>query len=344
MIKEFSSSEMLFPSNSINNIPIVMASSEEYLPYTCVTIASILDNGSCNNFYDIILMRVKKYSADSLHILQNIVSQHSNCTVRIITFDNIGKLHTSGHVSIETYLRIMLPAILTEFENVIYLDSDLIVCHDVADLLTTANQTTTLIAAVPDLDVIGQFYGPEHSMQFYVTSILKLESVDQYMQAGVLVMHLNKLRQFMKRYPQYDELLHQRFRYYDQDVLNIICKDRIQTLDYRWNVVTDCLNKRIDKIISHTPLAIQQEYNRSRNSPWIIHFSGIEKPWKNPDMDMAEYFWRVVDNHGMRDMIPIAQIPVINLPKRLLNKCFPIQSCRREWIKTIYFRIIYKNN
>ena len=49
-------------------------------------------------------------------------------------FTSKADLRESLHLSIETYYRLFIPLILPQYEKVLYLDSDMIILADVADL------------------------------------------------------------------------------------------------------------------------------------------------------------------------------------------------------------------
>lgn len=345
MIKKLKEGQLPTPAREKGNVPIVMACSESYLPYTCVAIFSLLEHGDSKRFYDILLLYQQNYSAAGLVYLERVTAQWDNCNLRLIDVQQwlSHNPHVEGHISRETYARLLLPDLMQHYTEVIYLDGDLVVCHDVADLLTPA-PPGTLLSGVVDLDVVGQYHGPEWSMRYYLDKKLGLKKPDTYLQAGVLVFHIPALRAALG-----SEMLTYikkgyRLRYFDQDILNSLCNGYVNLLDLRWNVVSDCDSYRVAKIISNVPELLHYEYLQSREEPWIVHFSGHQKPWNDLDADLGKFFWNAAERAGILDLIPQRKIAIKteSLPKRFFARVLPKQSRRRELCKIIWFSFKYR--
>ena len=224
------------------------------------------------------------------------------------------------------------------------MDWDLNVERDVAQLIDIPYPENTMISGVPDLDVIGQYYGPEFSMKYYLDKKLGLEFPDRYIQAGVLIFHLNAIR---NRWGS-DGLLNLAFgsqlRYFDQDIINIACNKGVHLLDFRWNVVNDCRGIRVKRIIANAPKPLYKKYLSSRKRPWIVHYSGCQKPWNDWTIDLGEYYLRTIKTMGLEPiLLPQCEIKAtLHFCKYILNRFFPEQSYRRELLKLIYFKFRYR--
>lgn len=346
MIEELPWGGIPVPGKKENCIPIVMTSSEAYLPYTCVAIHSILRHRSPGLFYDILLLNCQDYSREGLSLLEGIAAKEDNVRIGILNvrYWMTGIPHTAGHISAETYARLFLPAIMQNYENIIYLDSDLIVRRDVAQLLAGPAAGTEL-SGVPDLDVIGQYYGSEFSMKYYLDKKLAIPNVLHYLQAGVLVCNIPKIRKRISGGKLVERGLKSRLRYFDQDILNCLCHQDVRILDFRWNVVSDCHHYRVERIISQAPQDYYQRYLSSRKAPWIIHFSGEQKPWNDPHMDFADSFYAYAQEAGLAEMIGerVSEGTVEPKMKKLCSRLLPQQSFARELCKTVYFAFAYQN-
>ena len=79
---------------------------------------------------------------------------------------------------------------MKHYDRVVYLDSDIIVCRDIAELYNYPISENTMIAGVPDLDIMGQFYGADLSMKYYIKKKVRISSPDKYLQAGVLIFNI----------------------------------------------------------------------------------------------------------------------------------------------------------
>lgn len=332
------------PIRDWGNVPVVVSSSNGYLPCLRVMLQSLLEQGAPTNFYDIILLRQEDYSPTGLGLLEELMGHWNNCSVRIldVRHETQTGVYTRGHVSAETYERLLVPKVMRHYTDVIYLDSDLIVCRDVAELLSPVKEDI-LLSAVVDLDVIGQYYGPEFSMHYYLNKKLCLKHPERYIQAGVLVFHIPTIRAAYGEETMMQVGMESSLRYFDQDVLNYLCEGKIQLLDVRWNVVADCGGFRIKEIIAHAPKTLYNSYLESRRDPWIVHFSGDQKPWGNPDMDMADIFFAVAKR--VKPKLP--QMPKNGAQikrgafSRFIARLLPRASRRRELCKTVFFSLKY---
>ena len=76
-----------------------------------------------------------------------------------------------GHFRPETYYRLLAPSLLPNVEKAIYLDSDLVVCGDLAELFDV-DVTGHLLAATRDADTIGQIDGYDPSVASYLKNEL----------------------------------------------------------------------------------------------------------------------------------------------------------------------------
>lgn len=334
----------LYPPHFPDVISVVMAASEEYLPYTAVAIHSMLRHGSAACHYDVILLHQQNFSPQGIALLEQVVSRWNNCTLRLLLVKKIETCYVSGHVSTETYVRLMLPKLLPNYDKVLYLDSDLVVLKDISKLWAQTADAGIMLAGVEDFDVIGQYYGVEFSMRYYIDHVLKLSCPERYIQAGVLCFYLDAIRAQLgsERLSQVAEK--SKLRYFDQDVLNGVCHKKIALLDCRWNVVSDCDHYRISHIISHAPENLFRAYMQSRQDPWIVHYSGYRKPWDFRQEDMAKYFTEEVQDAHLEQYVYRTQSkkPKSSWGKKWLNYFVPRQSIRREVIKSIYFCIQYR--
>ncbi len=273
------------------SIPIVLASSDIFAPVAGVCLKSITAHSSPDNSYDIVVLETdisnynKKLLADILRPYKNFSLRFYNVKTMLIGH----RLKPSEHVGVETYYRFLIPNILPEVDKVLYLDSDLIVLTDVADLYMQ-DLNENLVAAVRDPDFQGQVNMPSGTMKQYACEELRIKNPYGYFQAGVLLLNLTEMRALHST-EEWLCLAGAPHRYADQDVLNQCCQGRVKYLDISWNVLTDCDWKRISEVIKYAPATLLQEYMEARENPKIVHFAGFKKPWQFPGEDFGEVFW-----------------------------------------------------
>lgn len=350
LIENVESEKRIIPSKK-NCIPVVLAANDLYVPVLTVCLQSITDTITSERTYDIVVFHTDITQA---HIdrLTRMVSAHKN--VRL-DFVNVKKqvsgyrLQAKEHITTETFYRFLILDIMSSYKKVIYLDSDLIVKRDLAQLYDTDLQDH-LIGAVKDADFQGQYNKRASDMSEYCRTVLKLERPYDYFQAGVLLMNVEELRSCITVKELFRMADTGVFRFSDQDILNMVCKERILFLDMRWNLLTDCGGERWKQAISHAPHGLMDEYEEARRDPYIIHYAGYLKPWKRADEDYAEEFWKVARRTDFYEMLLQGMNHAGNSSENdgaktwnkkhpviywVIGKAMPLHSRRREYVKRV---------
>lgn len=291
------SSTMLASSSTdldlpLDDVVIVFACSENFVPYLSVAIQSIVDNASAARRYDIVVL-TRNISPTSMITLTR-QTKSDNVGIGFLDVDAaLGdiELPHHGHFRPETYFRLLAPQLLPNVDKAIYLDSDLIVDDDVAALFDT-DVRGHLLAATRDADTIGQIDGYDATVGPYLRDELGMDDPHDYFQAGVLLMNLEELRRTVTP-EEFLELSTQRmWRWLDQDVLNRVVNGDYVRVHMRWNYLMDWQHLRRTHIIANAPADVRAEYEEAAANPAIVHFAGPDnRPWLYPDADRAELFW-----------------------------------------------------
>ena len=274
-------------------VPVVFAADGNYVPMLTATIHSMLANASSDRFYDIVVLE-RGISGEDMRIMQQVYAKPGKVS---LTFYNVGRIVESfdlvtnnAHISVETYYRFLVQQLLPHYDKVLYLDSDLIVQGDVAQLYDT-ELGDNLLAAVRDLDFLGSINMKNGERMRYAKTILGMKDPYAYFQAGVLVLNTAELRAFHSVEEWLKLAGDPRYIYNDQDILNAECEGRVHFLDYRWNVMTDCAG-RIANVFSYAPNEVYEAFLASREDQLITHYAGFEKPWKFKHCDRAALYWK----------------------------------------------------
>ena len=186
------------------------------------------------------------------------------------------RLVLRDYYSAATYFRLFISELFPEYDKALYLDCDIILNGDVADLYATP-LGDCLVAAVPEdvmarIDVFGR----------YVEEVLSVPR-GEYFNAGVLVMNLAAFRRerILDRFV--DMLAIKRYRVtQDEDYLNVLCYGRTVLLPYEWNM---------------SPLA--DEGCR----PLLAHYKLDRKPWHYDGIHFGELFWHYADATPYADIL-----------------------------------------
>lgn len=277
---------------SLDDVVIVFAVNETFVPYLSVAIQSLIENTNPERHYDIVVLTRDLFPASML-TLQRQVEPYNIGIGFLDVEEALGKrkLPHYGHFRLETYFRLLAPWLLPNIDKAIYLDSDLVVLADVAELFDI-DVEGSLIGATRDADTIGQIDGYDQGVGPYLANDLGMSDPHQYFQAGVLLMNLAEFRK--KSSP--DALLslatQRTWRWLDQDVLNRVCDGDYVRIDMSWNYLYDWKRLRRTHIIAQAPKDFRDEYEAARRHARIIHYAGPDdRPWLYPDADLAEYFW-----------------------------------------------------
>lgn len=283
------------PAFNENNIPIVFAADNNYVPILAVAMKSVVYNATPRYNYDLIVLHQNIDNDNQTRLKSELCKE--NISVRFINVADIfreKKLITPAHFTVEIYFRLAMQDIMANYDKVIYLDSDLIVNDDIAKLFFEPIGEN-YVGAVQDVDSAGCYKGFDSDRKKYFEKILKMKNPYAYFNSGVLVMNLNKFRE--KFTSEYILTLaeSEKFIFPDQDVLNILCEGHVYYLDESWNTLMNHKNSENSRIAvaKLAPHQIYSNYLKARTHPKIIHFAGYQKPWEYSVCDMSEYFWKI---------------------------------------------------
>lgn len=271
-------------------IPIVLATNDNYAPYAGVTITSLLDNASDEYFYDIYIFYTE-LSSDNINRFEKMNQQYKDCCGRIqIRCLNINSyidkevpLYENFHFSKEMYYRILIPTILTQYNKAIYLDCDMVVIGDISELFSI-ELGNNYVAGANDI----QHYESKN----YVKNVLNIDT-NSYINSGVLVINCDAFRQYDLKGKCFDILKNSqiKFRYPDQDILNLVCKDKILFLEQKWNYIWHynfSHYNRSELSLSDKDKTDYQAYSQDMK---IIHYTSNIKPWNNYNIYLSKYFF-----------------------------------------------------
>lgn len=262
-----------------NIIPIFFASDSNYLPYLSVSLLSLMKNANKNYTYNIYILH-----SNISEIEQKPILKLSDKTFNI-SFVNVSerlqevnsKLQLRDYYTGATYYRIFIANMFPSIDKALYLDSDTIVLKDISRLYNY-DLMDNYIGAVTDKVVSSH-----EVFQKYCNEVLGI-APNRYINAGILLMNLKKFREdnFYKKFC--DLLVEYKFSVaQDQDYLNVLCKDKIRYLPYRWNTM---------------PIG-----GESKTLPSLIHYNLTMKPWHYMDIPYAKHFWEYAKESSYSDLI-----------------------------------------
>ncbi|MBR1601109.1 MAG: glycosyltransferase, partial [Alphaproteobacteria bacterium] len=253
----------------MKQINVAFCVNNAYVEKVAVVITSMLENNRENYFHFYIFS--SDLSEDSIKYLNKLKSRYKNfeasrVEVPVDLFKSL-KLNID-YISIETYYRYAISDLLPDLDKILYIDADLIINKDI-NIFYDTDIADYYLAGVEDAFIKSENYKPE----------IGLSTDDIYINAGVLLMNLQKLRQdcICKKFIEATEGLWDKIKYQDQDIINIVCKGKI---------------KQVDSIYNFARENIMAEPNRQKEA-CIIHYTGKKKPWLKKKIKIGHVlqFW-----------------------------------------------------
>lgn len=265
-----------------NVIPIFFAVDDGYIPFLAVSLQSLIENSKKEKFY-LIKILYTNISEENQKKIQKF--EQENVSIEFVDLNYYiekikDKLYTRDYYSKTTYFRLFIPNLYPQYTKALYLDSDIVVLEDVADLYNT-NMENDLVAAAPD-DVIQTI----EVFQEYAEKVVGVADYRNYFNAGVLLMNLDELRKFDFQEKFIYSLDKIKFSVaQDQDYLNRLCKGRVKIVDSNWN---------------RMPIAREKE---NQGDIKLIHYNLAYKPWHFEDILYKDYFWNYAKKTEFFDTI-----------------------------------------
>lgn len=231
------------------DINISLSCDDKYAKYAGVVISSILHNSNLLDNYNFYILdgNISEGNKEKFYQLNNI----RTCNINFINidpqlFEVYSNIKTHNYISVSTYYRLKLAELLPSIDKVLYLDCDVIVNTDLANLYNIDIENY-VCAGVNDLDE------------------LQVANNKTYVNAGVLLFNLSKIRDenIEEEFSSYTISNIDRIKLGDQEIINEVLKGRIKLLPATWNVQVGNFMYRS----SYIP------------KPNIIHYIGFMKPW-----------------------------------------------------------------
>lgn len=265
-------------------IPVVFATDKNYIFYTVTAVASMAENAGEDTFYRIYIL-VSGELGKGHPLLTGVQEKYPNIQVELLpvedrVFENVHI--NNSHVTKTTFYRLLLAEMLQE-DKCLYLDSDIIVRDDLQELYLTEMENE-YIAGVRDLwiDLLPEANREKRRKK------TRIPSLDQYVNAGVLLLHLKKIREdHMTK--QFCEHMKTDYPYEDQDIVNVCCYNHIRHLPAKWNLFTLFMG-RLDELEGK---GIDRETIRQmREKQGIIHYATpFIRPWESERFLCNDIWW-----------------------------------------------------
>lgn len=245
---------------------IVFSADDKYAKHLGVAVVSILDNNTSNNRINFYILSAN-ISKSNQEMLEALTGRYKNVKIRFVFIDD--KVFDSfplniKHVTKEAYFRYMIADALPKIKKALYLDVDILVLGDLYNLWLTN---------------IGDYFIAGSHKEYFAKEFpgykeyIGLKNDDIYINSGVMLLNLDKIREFNKVKELFNNTkkLRNIIKIQDQDIINITFNRNI---------------KNISNIYNYTE-SDRKEKSRKNSEVIIAHFNTSNKPW-NSDFRYSE--------------------------------------------------------
>lgn len=267
-----------------------------------VCLTSLMERVKNNRLYDIVVLFSEMKAEQVEHFLAKIdLIRPESVSVRFYDINPwLEKLQLRKEkVFSFAYSRFLTQEIFLNYEKVLCLGSDLIVCGDISQIYDLQRNESEYIAA--SLSVRGSFSYQQNvevkkgiGWKDYVNEKLGIKNDCVYFQTGVMLAYLEEMRK--DNFNLYDVCVRELKKieepvYFEQDVLNAALSGHVKYFSVGWNLEWEI---PIDfpsykRVMSEDLL---REYTKGRKNPNIINYCSSKKPWNEGDSPFASVWWK----------------------------------------------------
>lgn len=264
------------------NIPILFAADINYVKYLYVAILSLLDNKKETTNYKIYVLSPKKYPLEFIKDFNELISKYNGVSIQYV---DMGEeiIDVKGCLPDSTYYYLKIAEIISDYDKAIYLDPDIIILDDLTELYNV-NLGTNYVAGVK----AACYMLDDNSLKEYYDSI-GLYDRSQYINANSLVFNLKLLRENNVT-NKFCDLIKNNYNSQDQDILNLVCYNKIVHIPFKYNVMVKYLPYSSYEFLEN--IYGEENLTDAQNSPVIIHYANYkQKPWCY-DTELSSYWWK----------------------------------------------------
>jgi len=244
------------------------------------------------------------YNGENSAAVEKLSAFHHGPVRIVLHFVDNPMLHLGNlrHLTPAAFLRFLAPEEIAA-SKVAYIDSDIVILDDIAELFDIDLEGQPLGAiqdpamwrfrdqgvAIKTID----FNGPSDD---YLARFMPLAARENYINSGVMLLDLDQWREH-----GYGPLARQtlmewdkRLLFRDQDTINMLFHDKMKFIDPRWNAIASILAKRLDSFAEGSRRDLVR---RQQTTPGLVHFTAGDKPWlRSAYIPYADYWWVMAEH------------------------------------------------
>lgn len=286
-------------------IPIFFTIDDGYAPFLAVALNSAIKNSNPQRQYNAIVLH-QDLNETNIAKLKSLETENFKISLTPMkaNFDALDDRMSNrlrcDYFTLTIYFRLFIPAMFPQYDKGIYIDSDVVLTSDIAELYDI-EIGDNLIGACNDLSIAD--IPPLVAYTENAVGVNKHE----YINSGVLLMNLKQMREvdleghFLNLLNTYhfDSIAP------DQDYLNAMCNGKIYYLDESW----DAMPNDAKPPLAHTKL---------------IHYNLFSKPWCYDGIQYGEEFWKYAEDSGYLDEIKAYKAAYTEEKKKADSECLEL--------------------
>lgn len=275
-------------------IYVCLATDDNYVPLASVAMISLLENNRDAKELEIFILD-SGISETNKKNLKQLVDEYSrkitflDVSKKIVELQKKGVKSQGKYQSFASYSRFFAIDQLPKYvDKLLYIDCDTCVCQSLQELFNI-DLLECVIGAV--IDILPDFH----------KKAINFKDTDLYFNAGVILFDCEKWRKedILNQIQEHLCNVRSKYSFHDQDIINIICKDKIYPLDPKYMVLLPEYTWGKKGIIQLTDLDesayYEKEYieNAAKN-PTIIHYVDniLGRPWYKNNINKYGNIWR----------------------------------------------------
>jgi lipopolysaccharide biosynthesis glycosyltransferase len=260
-------------------IEIAVTTASDYVMPVVVLLKSLFENNKDIRITVNLLYLFSKAEEKDIVFMENYIVSHGHQCRKIGVDDaQLDGVPNAGRQSKDTFLRLLIPDLLPNVSNLLYLDGDIIV-NDSIKYFCSLDMDDKYIAGAKD------------TTNFYLKELCKnlgLPGNAHYFNAGVVYMNLKIMRkeQITSKFFEYLKNYKNVIIANDQDILNGTLWKKVKYFPPKYN-----RNYLVEPDVARAIWG-KEEFDEAKKNPAIIHYIGPIKPWNYLSYHPKTKLWR----------------------------------------------------
>lgn len=294
-------------------IPIFFTIDNGYAPFLAVALNSAIKNCSADRLYRAIVLH-EDLSESNISKIKSLETENFKIELTPMKAnfealdDRMSNRLRCDYFTLTIYFRLFIPAMFPQYDKGIYIDSDVVLTADIANLYDT-DLGDNLIGACNDLSIADI-----PPLVAYTENAVGVKK-EEYINSGVLLMNLKKMREcdfeghFLNLLSEYhfDSIAP------DQDYINAMANGKILYLDESWDAMPNDAKPPLEKTN-------------------LIHYNLFSKPWCYDGVQYGEIFWKYADDSGYIEELKAYKDAYSDEKKKADSECLSLLVKRGEEI------------